>query len=71
MGKPRGTTPVIQMTPFRTHDLVREIEYELGGELTAYEQYQIQCEAKKLFPNGIIPEEKICDVVGIVMALVF
>ena len=28
-------------------------------------------EAKKLFPNGIIPEEKICDVVGIVMALVF
>ena len=59
------------MPRFTAHDLVREIEHELGGELTAYQQYQIQCEAKKLFPNGIIPEEKICDVVGIVMAIVF
>ena len=36
------------MTRFTAHDLVREIEHELGGELTAYQQYQIQCEAKKL-----------------------
>ena len=41
------------MTRFTAHDLVREIEHELGGELTAYQQYQIQCEAKKLFPNVV------------------
>ena len=59
------------MFAFRTHDLVREIETELGGELTAYQQYVINCEVKKLFLNGVIPTEQIEEVTGVVMQKIF
>ena len=59
------------MFAFRTHDLVREIEDELGGELSAYHQYIVNCEVKKLFPNGVIPPEQIEEVTGVIMQKIF